>query len=138
VLAPVYAHYYFPLTVTASRRSASWLDASGQNRTPRTAQYRVAATGGRWPRKSTGRQRRLRTSVKTGEALRTLIGFLRDVTASAREGPPLVHVEELDRLVYKPKWGKVHFANEDFSAINGCSYFDCQQKRVFVRTNKET
>jgi hypothetical protein len=48
----------------------------------------------------------------------------------------MLHVQQLDRLAYAPKWGPTQYAIEDFKVINSRAQFDYQQQRVFVRTNR--
>src|ERR1039457_6364404 len=69
-------------------------------------------------------------------ALRAVTEYLRRSGAPETSGPPIVQVQELDRLAYAPKWSATRFGNEDFEAINSRAHFDYQQQRVFVRTNK--
>src|SRR3954452_25588501 len=50
--------------------------------------------------------------------------------------PPVVRVQDLDKLAYPQKWRRTKFLHADFEFVNNCAYFDYQRQRVFVRTSK--
>src|SRR3954452_18114526 len=61
---------------------------------------------------------------------------------SAAEGKPgnrsVGRVEDIDRLAYPVRWGRVNFVHPDFGFVNRWSQFDYQRQHVFVRTRRKS
>jgi predicted RecB family nuclease len=136
LLGIVYAHFYFPtysngLKDIGQLLGCRWTEdgASGV----RSLLWRE-----RWETSEDGawREKLVTYNQEDCIALRAVTEYLRRFGAPEPSEPPMLHVQQLDRLAYAPKWGVTQFANDDFKMINSHAQFDYQQQRVFVRTNR--
>jgi predicted RecB family nuclease len=136
LLGIIYAHFYFPtygngLKDIGRLLGCAWTDERASGAMSLLWRHRWKASGeDHW--------RRMLITYNQDDcaALLAVAEYLRRSGAPQAPGPPIVQVQELDRLAYSPKWGPTKFGNEDFEAINSRAHFDYQQQRVFVRTNK--
>jgi predicted RecB family nuclease len=136
VLGIIYSHFYFPtygngLKDIGRVLGCTWSEpsATGRQSLVWRAQWEVSRADSWKTKLATYNQ-------EDCAALRVVFDFLGKPPASVQESLPTVKVEDLDRMVYAPKWGAMKFANDDFAVINSRAYFDYQQERVFVRTSK--
>jgi predicted RecB family nuclease len=139
ILGLIYAHFYFPTYTNGLKEiggtlGSKWTDEHASGIQSITWRQNWENThDDQW------KARLVAYNLEDCSALRTVTDFLQNASSPARQSandPTVVHVQDLDRLVYAPKWGATNFANADFAAVNACAYFDYQQQRVFVRSSK--
>ncbi len=136
LLGIIYAHFYFPtysngLKDIGRLLGCAWTEEGASGAMSLLWRYRWEDSD-----QDIWRRKLITYNQEDCAALRAVTEYLRRSGAPETSGPPIVQVQELDRLAYAPKWGATRFGNEDFEAINSRAHFDYQQQRVFVRTNK--
>jgi predicted RecB family nuclease len=136
LLGIIYVHFYFPtygngLKDIAPLLGCAWTEEGASGLTSLLWRYRWENS-----RDDIWRCKLITYNQEDCAALRAVTEYLRQSGAPENSGPPVVQVQELDRLAYAPKWGTIKFENQDFDVINSRAHFDYQQQRVFVRTNK--
>ncbi len=136
LLGIIYAHFYFPtygngLKDVARLFGCRWSDEHASGMKSVLWRRRWEAGGD-----DAWKKHLVTYNQEDCAALRVVTEYLRRLDGTESPGPPLVNVQELDRLAYTPKWGVMKSASEDFVMINSRAYFNYQQQRVFVRTNK--
>jgi predicted RecB family nuclease len=143
-LSIVYSHFYFPTYSNGLKDIAAWLafkwtdpDASGLQ----SIAWRI-----RWERTGDDiwKMKIIEYNLEDCGALRAVTEFIRGACGStatlsdpSREYsrvPPVMRVQELDKLADTRTWGKVAFVHDDFEFVNNCAYFDYQRQRVFLRS----
>jgi predicted RecB family nuclease len=146
VLSLVYAHFYFPthtngLKDVGACLGCSWSDPAASGVQSIVWRLRWQAThDDQW------KQKLVTYNLEDCAALKRVTEFLYaagaaiDTAAGSQLAgagePPIVSVQDLDRLGNERKWGKVRFFHPDFEYVNECAYFDYQRQRVFVRTSR--
>jgi predicted RecB family nuclease len=136
LLGIVYDHFYFPTYANGLKDigrllGCQWSEEEASGIKSLVWRQRWESSGDNsWKTKLLG------YNQEDCASLRVVTKYLREWARPSPQGPPIAHVQELDRLAYTPKWGATKFASEDFIAINSRAYFDYQQKHVFVRTNR--
>jgi predicted RecB family nuclease len=145
VLSQVYTHFYFPtysngLKDVGRCLGFSWSDDEASGVQSIAWRMRWEAT-----RDEQWRQRLTTYNSEDCLALRKVTELVRSVSvddppgtglpSAGADGPPIAWVHEIDRLANDRKWGPNRFVHPEFEFINGCSYFDYQRERVFVRTS---
>jgi predicted RecB family nuclease len=136
VLGIVYNHFYFPCYTNSLKDIGRLLSCSWTDEQSSGLQSLVWRQHWETTRDEAWKTKLVTYNQEDCAALRDVTEFLRQPPPSSSQLPAVVHVQELDRLAYSPKWGSTNFANEDFVAINSRAYFDYQQQRVFIRTSK--
>ncbi|MBV8843298.1 MAG: IS66 family transposase [Bryobacterales bacterium] len=136
VLGIIYAHFYFPTYTNGLKEIGQLLGCMWTEGQPSGIQSLLWRQRWETSREETWKTKLIAYNHEDCAALSTVTEYLRQSAPSAPQNPPIVPVQELDRLAYTPKWGRTNFANQDFVVINSRAYFDYQQQRVFVRTSK--
>ncbi len=146
VLSAVYVHAYFPCHSNGLKDVAGCLGYSWSD--PASSGLQSIVWRKRWEagHADEWKQKLLTYNREDCAALRRVTEFLHaegakpgeasGAESAARNEPPVVPVEALDRLGAVNRRGKIDFYHPDYGYINGCARFDYQRKRVYVRTGK--
>ena len=146
VLSVVYAHAYFPCHSNSLKDVAGCLGYSWAD--PESSGIQSIVWRKRWDANhdSTWRSKLDTYNREDCAALRRVTEFLFAAGIVPTAGgapqpaagatPPVVTVEELDRLGAVNRRGKIEFFHPDFEHINGCGRFDYQRERVYLRASK--
>jgi predicted RecB family nuclease len=146
ILSLIYSHFYFPCHSNSLKEVGrclgfTWseIDASGIQ----SIAWRI-----RWESTNQHEWKQKLTTYNMEDclALKRVTEFIRAVSdwtnigaekpVSAKDGPQVALVHDIDRRANISKWGANRFVHPEFSFINDCAYFDYQRERVFVRTTK--
>jgi predicted RecB family nuclease len=144
-LSLIYSHFYFPTHSNGLKDIGRCLGCSWTE--PDASGIQSAAWRKRWEatKGEEWKQRLTTYNLEDCAALKRVTEFVYAVTivkSAPRQAPnqvgnpPVVQVQEIDRLASDRKWGPVSFFHPDFNHINNCAYFDYQRERVYVRTSK--
>jgi predicted RecB family nuclease len=136
LLGIIYAHFYFPtygngLKEIGQLIGCRWTEEQASGARSLLWRRRWETSGD-----DTWKTKLVTYNQEDCAALLAVTDYVSQSGGPETPDPPMVHVQELDRLAYTPRWGVAKFANEDFEKINSRAYFDYQQQRVFIRTNK--
>jgi predicted RecB family nuclease len=146
VLSLVYTHFYFPTYSNGLKDVGACLGCAWSD--PNATGVQSIAWRLRWEttHDERWRQKLIEYNLEDCAALKRVTEFIHaaataiNSTADSRPGaesnPPVISVQDLDKLGNDRKWGKVRFLHPDFDYVNDCAYFDYQRQRVFVRTSK--
>jgi predicted RecB family nuclease len=146
-LSIIYTHFYFPtysngLKEVGGCLGCAWSDENASG-------IQSIAWRMQWERTHDDqwKAKLIQYNLEDCAALRSVTDFLGAacagiptpadaLTPDAVGLPPVVRVQDLDKLAYPQKWRRTTFLNADFEFVNNCAYFDYQRQRVFVRTSK--
>lgn len=144
VLSVVYSHIYFPTYSNGLKEVAGFLDF--QWTAPDASGIQSIVWRKRWEASGESKWKEMLTIYNEEDctALKTVSDFVisTSVTLATTDAPTdendgtIVRVQDLPRWADNRNFGMVNYANPDFSFVNGCSYFDYQRERVFLRTSK--
>jgi predicted RecB family nuclease len=146
VLGLVHAHLYFPCHSNGLKDVAACLGCSWSD--PDASGLQSLVWRARWEgtRDEGWKQKLLAYNLEDCAALRKVTELVHTVASGpgrpgdlppvCNNSPPVVGVEEIDRLGAVERRGRIQFFHPDFQHINRCVHFDYQRHRVYVRTSK--
>jgi len=146
ILSVIYSHFYFPtysngLKDIATCLGCTWSDANASG-------LQSLVWRARWDvdRQEQWKAKLLQYNLDDCQALKAVTDHILDLTAGDNSTAPakpasmtglrVATVREFDERGRVRKWGEVKFVHPDYAFVNRCAYFDYQQQRVYVQTNR--
>lgn len=146
ILGVIYEHFYFPTFSNGLKDVGAFLGSTWSDPTSSGIQSIVWRRSWEACHDDGWKEKLVNYNQEDCRALRSVTEFLYAAIAESKGTEQLrrnggntlaASVEELDRMRAAIPWGNVNWSDPNFTQINRCAYFDYQQQRVFVRTDKK-